>query len=334
MRRTAAAVACAVLCAFGLTACHGGRHLSISPTSTNVPGCTSTPTLDCALEHLQANDILEVADGTYNQRVDVSDLPNGTSSEPIIVAAAANAHPVVHGVFWVGRAVYTTFSGINVQWGGTGSDAWLVRLYGGTNWRWTNSEVWGSQATSAIEVDEPTGEPMGTYTIDHNCIHDTAANHGTNQDHLIYVAEGTGTPLYRLVEHNILFNSPNGRGVKLGPGGTTGGPNGIVVQYNTMDNNLGPSNVQISQDSSSNVIQHNLMTRSGSYNITGFELSGTGNTASNNWGYQSDGVLQPGAGISDGGGNTFGNPSFDATGSCSGYHPGNASAQNYGAYAS
>ncbi|MCC6555821.1 MAG: hypothetical protein IT372_22900 [Polyangiaceae bacterium] len=68
-----------------------------------------------------------------------------------------------------------------------------------------------------------------------------------NQDHLIYVNAGTGGGV---IERSILVSSPNGRGVKIGPPSCGAGATAnVVVQLNTMVDNLGPPNIQFSCES-------------------------------------------------------------------------------------
>ena len=51
-----------------------------------------------------------------------------------------------------------------------------------------------------------------------------------------------------VISSNMLFNAVNGRGIKLGPGGDTGGACNVTVRFNTIYNSS--QNIGVSRDSS------------------------------------------------------------------------------------
>ena len=104
----------------------------------------------------------------------------------------------------------------------------------------------------------------------------------------------------------------------------------ITIRNNTMINNLGPSNVQLVWGVSNVRIERNLMVgvHEGRANVTTYELSGTGNTVADNVGWGSAGVLEPDAGMRDGGGNLWIDPLI--TGPDDDYRPTLDEAQPYG----
>ena len=175
-------------------------------------------------------------------------------------------------------------------------------------------------------------EPVGL--ADHrHCIHDTYASNSTNQDHNVYVNSGLSAGSGS-IDHNVLFNAPNGRNIKLG-GPTisdTNGTQNVTIAYNTM---VGASqNVSISGSSRNNTVDHNILQQSTENRlIYGYSLAGIGNIASNNVGFQSTKLID-GTNITDGGGNVFPHdPKFDGTGSCGAFHPMDPTAKAYGAFA-
>jgi hypothetical protein len=310
----------------------GTYYLSPAGSDSN-PGTLSKPwrTFTASLPKLKAGNVLNVRGGTYTEKITLTDLPDGTATSRIVLQNYPNERPVIENQVTLGSPSYWTISGINVHWASTAAvpGGLLVRIYGGTDWIFENAEIWGSRGTAGLHVDDGPSDSIGKWTVRNNCVHDTYKTDGTNQDHLLYINTtkgGTG-----LIEGNILFNSLNGRGIKLGPG-DTGGPTNVTVRYNSFYNNTGPSNIQLSKGTSNITIYRNLLQKSSSQNITAFELTGTGSVARDNAGWDASAVVGPAAGLSDGGGNVKINPQFDSL-TCDGFHPQNAAAQAYGKYA-
>jgi hypothetical protein len=286
-------------------------------------------TIGHGLAALVAGVTLVVHGGTYTEHVSVV-LSAGTASEPILVQAASGERPIIKGLLWLTRPTWWTFDGLNVTWDPVSNTAsqHMVKLSGGSNWTFKNAEVWGAHSFAGILV---TSTPVG-WRITANCIHDTYATNSTNQDHNIYVNSGLSAGAGS-IDHNILFNATGGRNVKLG-GPTiseTDGTQNVAVSYNTMYN--ASQNVSISGSSRNNTIDHNILGRSlENHLIYGYSLSGTGNIAGSNVGFESTRMID-GTNISDGGGNLFPHdPIFDAIG-CGAFHPADATSQAYGAYA-
>lgn len=290
-----------------------------------------------ALEQLQAGDILYARGGTYAERVTGVSLNPGQSNARITVKAYPNEKPVVKGLFWMKTPVYWTFDGINVTWDDATGDGGehMVKFSGGSNWIFTNAEVSNAHSYAGILVANSAID----WTISNSYIHDTAdcrtqckgSPHSSNQDHLFYIGD---TVNRGVIEHNILANSPNGRGVKLGPPSGNGGPNNVTVRYNTMYNNLGPANVNLSYGTHDCKIYRNIMvkTQSDRYNNVNnnsLDSQGVNNIAYENVGWQSAGVVDADAvHLKDGGGNLFIDPQLDGS-----FRPGNNAAQAYGRFA-
>jgi hypothetical protein len=94
---------------------------------------------------------------------------------------------------------------------------------------------------------------------------------------------------------NVLANSANGRAIKVGPPSATSGVAGnVLIEHNTMVNNLGPSNVQLAWGTSNVTVTGNIMDLSGANrpSVTTFELSGTGNRVDGNLYWRSAGAAE------------------------------------------
>jgi hypothetical protein len=249
------------------------------------------------------------------------------------VLAVVGERPVVQGLLWVKSSDDWHFHGINVTWdSGNTHDEHMVKFTDGANWEFADAEVWGAESFAGILV---AGTPSA-WALRRLYVHDTAdiavTGHSVNQVHLIYVNAGIGGGV---IERSILVGSPNGRAVKIGPSACGNGPiANVVLRYNTMVDNLGPSNIQFSCESHDNLAEWNLLVRpqSGRANITGFSLTGANNIGKNNLGWESDGVVETGSGVVDGGGNIQRDPLFvDAP--KRDFHVKDAMASQYGVYA-
>ncbi|MEO7573297.1 MAG: DUF5123 domain-containing protein [Acidimicrobiales bacterium] len=293
------------------------EELVVSPSGDDDdPGTSEAPfaTLQHALEQLRPGDSLIVEDGTYREQIRLPGdvLRPGTHDAPIEVSASPGARPVIEGRLSLTGADHWTIRGVNVTWSSDNSDDdHMVQFLGGTGWRFTEAEVWGAESFSAINVDEGATD----FRLDHLYVHDTVPTNDENQDHLIYVASGNEGGV---IERNVLAGSPNGRGVKVGPGSSDEpGSNRIVIRYNTFYDNGGPSNVRFSGDSSGNVVYRNIMVRpdDGEAAVTAFELNGSGNSARDNVYWEATDGVDEEAGLTDGGGNIELDPGFVDPGS-------------------
>lgn len=271
---------------------------------------------------------LIVRGGTYAERIKNPSIVAGTSDAPVIVAAAPGERPVVSGLLWLKGASYWTIDGINVTWSDANlASEHMVKMTDGVGWRYTASEIWGAHSYAGLLI---AGTPSN-WTVDHLYVHDTYATNGTNQDHLIYVNAGLGSGR---VAWNVLANSSNGRAIKVGPPSATSGVAGnVLIDHNTMFNNLGPSNVQLAWGTSDVTITLNIMDRSGANrnSVTAYQLSGTGNLVTDNVYWDSAGASDVVPGVTVGP-NLHADPMFaDVAGGD--YHATNDLVLNYGAYA-
>jgi hypothetical protein len=289
------------------------------------PGTRRRPfrTLAHALRKLRAGDRLFVRGGTYTERIKVGVAP-GRSRARILVSNFARERPVVKGQLWIGNPSYWTIRGINVTWAKGNPDEPMARVYGGTGWRFSGAEIWGAHSTSGLHVDDGPRNNLGSWKVTGNCIHDTYPTNGQNQDHNLYVDDMSSSPNPRgLIARNRIFNAVNGSGIKLGPGGTTGGAFDVVVEYNTIVNSA--QNVGISRDSSGVRIYRNVLVNADGANVLGFKLQGRRNVVRDNVGAGAPHFLANTGGrhqLVDGGGNRHPRSlDFDSIG-CRGLHSG------------
>jgi hypothetical protein len=201
-------------------------------------------------------------------------------------------------------------------------------MQGGTGWQIKNSEFWGARSYAALF----TAGGADKFYVGYNTIHDTYPSNATAQDHLIYVYEATDG----VIERNLLYNSPNGRAVKVGSlSNDVTYPRNITVRYNTLYGNLGPSNIQFDRAANNNRAYRNIYQKPKSthQNVTHYELTGTNNVVSDNIGWESVGLIEPNnGGLVDGGGNQSADPQFADIGS-NDFHPRNPGVEGYGRYA-
>lgn len=288
------------------------------------PGTSAKPfkTLTKALGALRPGDTLIVHGGTYNERITSLQITPGRANERIKVVAAPGERPVLKGLLWMKNASYWDFSGINVTWGsGATSTEHMVKFTGGVDWTFTDAEVWGAHSYAAIAI----AAPASGWLIARDYVHDTYASNGSAQDHLIYANNGTGGGI---IERNLLVGSPNGRAIKVGPPSAGSGvDSNIIIRYNTMVDNLGPSNVGLAWDTSGVQIYRNIMVSPSPRHaaVTSYELTGTGNSVHDNIAWNATGVVDVVPGLKAAGGNRVINPEFGV-----GYRPTNPAAVGYG----
>lgn len=293
--------------------------------SDHNPGSEQAPfrTIEKGLRTAGPGDLLLLRGGTYQERIQSPTLQAGTASQPVHVYAYPGERPVVQGVLWLKRPHHWHFNGINVTWSSQNSASdHMVKFTDGVGWSFRDGEVWGARSYAAILVY---GTGSADWTIAENYVHDTHPANGTNQDHLIYANSGTGGGV---IERNVLARSANGRAVKLGPSSYGAGVvQNVVVRYNTMVENTGPSNVQFNWGASNNQVYGNIMDRPAANRsaVTQYELTGSNNVVAENLGGHTPRIADPHGGIVDGGGNVLADPQLDGD-----FTPLNPAAQGFG----
>jgi hypothetical protein len=287
-------------------------------------------TLGHALGELRAGDKLVVRGGDYREDVDLRVSP-GRADAPVQVEAAPGERPVLHGLLWLEDPSWWQVRGLNVTWNPENdTDQHMVKLTGGDDWVLADAELWGAHAYAALLV---AGEPR-RFLLTGLYVHDTVPSNDTNQDHLVYLNCGTGGGV---LERSILVRSPNGRAVKIGPPDGDGDPvENITIRYNTMVDNQGPSNVQLSRKTSGVVIERNIMDGSGDgqASVTAFKLTGDGNRVTDNIFWRSAAPLEAGVdGLVDAGGNRVLDPRLSGDSGARPYEPAAPRARAYGRWA-
>ncbi len=281
--------------------------------------------LAVALQSLTAGQTLIVHGGTYTEQIKLRDIGVGTVDEPIVVRAADGELPLIVGLLWLSGLEHWTIEGINVTWDDkrNSNDQHMVKLDGGSNWQFSDAEIWGARSFAAILVS---GLPEN-FELSGLYVHDTIPANDRNQDHLIYLNSGTHGGL---IERNLLVGSENGRAIKIGPEAPDGDWVGnLLIRYNTMVDNRGPSNVQLAWRTTGVTLENNLMVgaHANRANVTTFELSGGSNVVRNNAGWDSIGVLESHINVEDGGGNVHTDPMFSDDGT---YRPTNPDLEDFG----
>ena len=305
------------------------RYVSPTGSDTN-PGSFTAPfrTIRRGLTSLYPGDTLYVRGGTYVEDIRSISIRPGTATTRVTVVAYPGERPVLQGLLWLRYASYWTFDGLNVTWNPATDKAsdHMVKLTNGVGWSFKNAELWGAHSYAALLVAGTVQGQPSQWSVSGNCVHDTYTANSVNQDHLIYANTGT-TAGPGLIEHNLLFNAVNGEGVKLGGSApTSGGAANVTVRYNTVFNTA--QNVLVAWASHDNALYGNLLdkVRAGYGNVRGYQLTGSGNKATNNVGADARIFLLNDAGyngVADGGGNQMINPGFDSVNSCQGFHAAN-----------
>jgi hypothetical protein len=313
---------------------HTPGTLFVSPEgSDDAAGTEGEPlgTLGTALARLQPGDTLVVADGEYRESLRDLVIAPGQADRRIRVEAAPGANPVLVGHLWLTGADYWDVTGLDVRWDSRNNKGnHMVKFIGGTGWTLTAGELSRAKSYAALLISGGANK----FTVSDMYIHDTRKANGRNQDHLVYVnTDARGG----VIERNVLVGSPNGRAIKVGPPEDGGDEvlGNVVIRYNTMVDNRGPSNVSLSYNTSGVKIYRNIMVDpdKGMANVTAKDLSGSGNRVWDNVIFGSEGPDEPGTdGLEDGGGNVVADPDFtDPAGGD--FHPRNPKATGYGAYA-
>jgi len=340
----AALVAVAAMVPVRAARATGSQYYVATDGSDSNPGSLSKPwrTVEKGLESLQAGDTLLIRQGTYVERITSPKINAGTPTSRIVVKAYPGERPVIKGLLWITGADYWVFNGVNVTWdSATGSrDEHMVKLTNGVGWVFRNAELWGAHSYADLLVASTVpGEPAN-WIVAKNCIHDNygALDH-INGDHLIYV--NTHNTPGGIVRRNILFNALNGMGVKLGSADVPEeGPANVLVYDNTIYNTS--QSILVAWSAQNNELFNNLMDKvdtehNPNYgNIRGYQLTGLNNRAHDNLGYEAHSMLlnhSDYTGIEDQGSEVFPrDPKFDSVTSCSGFHPSDPTAEQYGRY--
>ena len=334
------------------------RAQAAGSTTTVGPGAN----LKAAMMALQPGDTLALLPGVYDTglvaptpatapgpTVDakgtVKKMSNGTPTAPITVRAADQGNrPLIRGEIKLWGPSYWVLDGLRVQSVDAGRDA--LYIGGGTGWVVRNSEFFGASSTGAYSNVTISGDIYGTgapraFTFTGNCVRDAGQTTRKGTDHNIYVSYAGASGSGGVISKNVIFNHPNGAGIKLGNGGVPGarGPWGVKVVYNTIAQ--GGRQVLLHGDVRNNTIARNIFATStqrfsGANKTTSVYLNnvvGGGNTFLNNYATSST-MFSWGKTARVGVDNAVRtNPRFSGVG-CGGFRPTFAKAAAYGRYGS
>lgn len=235
----------------GLAAVVGAMVLPLAGPAVAAPVVARVPStrlitpdvnLRDAINALRAGDTLALAPGTYRPGWIVmragGGVLGGTAAAPITITSADPAHPaVIYGGLEFDHASYVNLFSVRVI--ATRPGFFALYMFGGVGWQVAKSEFTGARATHAVAnvmIGGSGGEPSGFRFVQNN-VH-TAANDLTT-DHIdqnVYVnyqgAPGSGG----LIANNLIWDHPNGEGIKVGVGGlaTALGAWNLTIAYNTI----------------------------------------------------------------------------------------------------
>ncbi len=328
-----------------------GRTIYVAPSGDDSRGRISAAdqplaSIAKAIRLAQPGDTIVVRQGTYVGAAGYGAV-RGRPDAPIRLQAARGERVLIKGTLQLDNADYWQVSGINVTQDPNGPrKEFLVKFAGGTGWAFRNAEVWGTRGVSNLMISgSPAGSPRD-YLVSGNCIHDNnARGDAFMNDHNIYLMPGYSSGP-GVIEHNLLFNSENGAGIKAaGPTAGTGAARvtirrntitdaaaGVIVGYGTnrvqlQDNLIGSQDKRPPAGA--------LWVRNYDAAVIGNHVQGTGNTSIRTvvWGYpRSLHATADSPRSVHTAGTKWISPKFDKINSCSGYHPASISAAAYGRF--
>lgn len=221
--------------------------------------------LNLVMTSLRAGDTLRLRPGIYNAGYVRPEASPGTAQAPITVMADdPNNRPLIRGIVKLWKPDYWVLRGLRIQ--ATVPKFEALYLGGGTGWKVENGEFFGARATGAYDnvaiANDQSGRPPRNFRFTTNCVHGAANTTRSNTDHNIYVLFSGNVTNHGVIDHNIIFDHPNGEGIKLGAGGAAGtrGPWGVFVAFNTITN--GGRQILLTGDVRYNSIKGNLLTQS------------------------------------------------------------------------
>src|SRR3954462_4670201 len=106
------------------------------------------------------------------------------------------------GKFWISGGSSWEVEGVGFTWGGgLSADDHMVKITGGTGWRFHSTEVWGARSWANVLI---TAAP-DRWRFDHNEVHDAVGSpsHNGVQDHNVYLNTETSTTATGSFDHNL-----------------------------------------------------------------------------------------------------------------------------------
>jgi hypothetical protein len=235
------------------------HRIEITPADV-VRGSTGVRTLAGHFAALRPGDTLVLGPGVYNAGYTRPNVRPGTAEAPIVVTASRPSKTLIKGQLKLWDAHHWQLRNLRIRATVPGGDA--LYIGGGRNWVVSGGEFYGARSTGGYtNVGIGTGytsSPSG-FRFTANCVHGAGRTKRENQDHNVYVNFSGSGRTGGSIDRNIIFDHPNGAGVKLGFGGVEGarGPWGVRVVQNTVAS--GGRQILLHGNVRNNVIQGNLL---------------------------------------------------------------------------
>lgn len=211
------------------------------------------------------------------------------------VTVRTEGSPLVLGQMTLGNLQGWLIDGLAMTRPPGGDRQALLALVGGTGWRLTGCELWGSAAMTDLSVGHWTGAIPTDFEVDHCFVHDNPGADTTadNQNDNLYVFTADDVDANGHIHDNVFVGAPRGFNVKIGGTGLRSGEgsDGILFEHNTLVNHgaLGTS-LLVSTDSDDVTVRNNVFVGQGDsslYNVALGSFTGSDLRLHDNlfWGY-------------------------------------------------
>jgi len=225
--------------------------LNASPRLSECPLPTERQplrTVKIAVQVAGPGDVIVVRGGSYSEAIGYG-ARKGTSAKRITLQSAVGETVVLKGTLILKSPDYWTVRGIQFEYYApiqkTGQA--VVLIAGGTNWRFENNKVSGSEGvanmiirTGDLAAKSTTAQKKAAaprnFNVYGNCIIDNRGDDKRGTDHNVYVMSSiystNGT-----IERNFMAGAPRGANIKAAASSvanTTDSPRNLKIQYNTL----------------------------------------------------------------------------------------------------
>jgi chitodextrinase len=219
--------------------------------AVNFSGTTSAA-LKTAILALPAGGWLRISSPTITGDL----LLSGTNiKQGITLVNAPGVRPTItNGLVDMSDGNNWRWWGINVTYPTIDPGAHMVKFDGGAWWDVAYSRFFNTKCYTIVRP----GQGATNWRLHHCRLDGNAMANAANQDHALYVSGEVANQNGR-IDHNLIENCPNGRGVKMG--GASNGPaiGGVRIDRNTIHHCTGPSGVQMSNGATNNVVENNVV---------------------------------------------------------------------------
>jgi hypothetical protein len=196
----------------------------------------------------------------------------------IVICNAPGVRPtILNGLVTMEGGFGWRWLGIDIRYPSPPASSHIAKFDGGSRWEVAYCRVYETQCFTLARV----GRGATNWRCHHMRVDDNLPANGTNQDHCFYVDPEVIAQNGR-IDHCIISDSPNGRGVKIGGPSSGGAIGGVRVDHNTIHHCTGPSAVQVSNGATNCVIENNVVWACGPTSFTDGPGSLGGNLYRNN----------------------------------------------------